>query len=310
MNNYVTRIHLKPGNCDHNDLEELVNLCLHSNEQYLAIGWSNLCTDKNCEIKDYNAFYNKATDGVRTNHVLNVFKAAKKNDLFWTRDRQGVYWICRATGTAEPKIPQSDEETALFKKLDIGAVIPVEAYKAGLEVPGAIKASFNRPNGGTSQKIYDESMVMYSRKLYNRLSGTDTYTVGEIDSNLLNNLPDFDLEELVISYLQLKENYYVLSNSIARKSTTVTIECELIHRDKTKVKKAVVQVKGPKADTLNALDYKPYDDDGYIVYLYAPKINNEDKLKNYVRITEDDLNNFFNEYKEILPESIVMWEKL
>lgn len=310
MNNYVTRIHLKPGNCDHNDLEELVNLCLHTNEQFLAIGWSNLCADKNCEIKDYDAFYNKATYGVKTNPVLNVFKKAEKNDLFWTRDRQGVYWICRATGTAEPKIPQSDEETALFKKLDIGAFIPVKAYPVGLEVPGQIKASFNRPLGGTSHKIYEPNIFEYSKKVYNLSSGTETYEVSEIPSDILDNLPDFDLEELVISYLQLKENYYVLSNSIANKSTTIKIECELIHRNKTGLKKAVVQVKGPKADTLNALDYKPYDDDGYIVYLYAPRIINQDKLKNCIIITTDDLRNFYSEYKSILPKSITLWEKL
>ena len=49
------------------------------------------------------------------------------NDLFWTRDLNGVYWICRVKKTAK---------AYLNKELDIGAILPVEAYEFGLEVPG------------------------------------------------------------------------------------------------------------------------------------------------------------------------------
>lgn len=97
------------------------------------------------------------------------------------------------------------------------------------------------------------------------------------DGNFLDNLPDFKLEELVIAYLQLKENYYVLSNSIANKSTTVKIECELISRDISTPRKAVVQVKGGHSRKIDASDYKEYVNDGYLVYLYAPQIVNKDK---------------------------------
>lgn len=46
--------------------------------------------------------------------------------------------ICRARGEAVPKCDES---------LDIGAVVPVESYLVGLEVPGQISGSFNRSNG-------------------------------------------------------------------------------------------------------------------------------------------------------------------
>jgi len=45
-------------------------------------------------------------------------------------------------------------------------------------------------------------------------------------------------------------------NSIANKSTTIKIECELIGRDKNNKKKAVVQVKGGKTKSIDALSYK------------------------------------------------------
>ena len=47
-----------------------------------------------------------------------------------------------------------------------------------------------------------------------------TGAYNHLEGSILDNLPDFDLEELVISYLQIKKNFYVLSNSIANKSTT------------------------------------------------------------------------------------------
>lgn len=41
-------------------------------------------------------------------------------------------------------------------------------------------------------------------------------------------------------------------------SITIKVECELISRDKNNPQKAVVQVKGGKSKTINALDYKSY----------------------------------------------------
>ncbi|MCU0083126.1 hypothetical protein [Streptococcus danieliae] len=127
---------------------------------------------------------------------------------------------------------------------------------------------------------------------------------------MLDNLPDFDLEELVISYLQVKENYYVLSNSIAKKSTTIKIECEMLSRDVDSPRKAVVQVKGKKARELDALEFKQYVDEGYLVYLHAPKIINLDQIESVIRIDDSDLLSFYNNYKSILPASITQWENL
>ena len=83
------------------------------------------------------------------------FGMLKREIFFWTRDLDGNYWICRALGTAQP---------CYDPKLDIGAIIPVNAYKYGLEVPGQIKASFNRPRGGTCQDLSEKIIVEFSKK--------------------------------------------------------------------------------------------------------------------------------------------------
>ena len=297
---YVTRINLKTAT---DQREKLIDFCLHGKNQFLAIGWS--CVD--FESDDYSAFYNTVVEYVhgqkrRLNPALNIFKEACVNDLFWTRDLNGVYWICRVKKPAK---------AYLNRELDIGAILPVEAYEFGLEVPGQIKASFNRTRGGIVQRLQYPTITEYSKFVFNKLSGKNYYDINlSIANNVIENLPDFELEELVISYLQIVKGYYLLSNSIANKSTTVKIECQLISRDVNNVKKAVAQVKGPKAGELDALSFKEYEDKGYYIYLYARDIKNLEEMKNVIRISTQELQAFYTEYKAILPESITQFENL
>lgn len=303
---YVTRFNLKT---DTKFRSELIDLCLNDEmiisdiKQCLAIGWSSV----NVESGQYADFYNAVKLYVHSQHkrinpALNIFSSADVNDLFWTRDMNGGYWICRVKDTAK---------VYLNKELDIGAVLPVEAYEFGFEVPGQIKASFNRARGGIVQRLHYPAIIEYSKFVFNKLSGKNYYAINlAIANNVIENLPDFELEELVISYLQIVKGYYLLSNSIANKSTTVKIECQLISRDVNDVKKAVVQVKGPKAQVLDALDFKDYENKGYYIYLYAPYIENLEKMKNTIRISDKELYAFYTEYKTILPESITQFENL
>ena len=294
---YVARIHLKRND----DIrQELIDFCLNNSEQYVAIGWSWL--SKDIKLDDFQEFYNriKKKNG-KAHPAINVFRDAKIDDLFWTRDLSGNYWICKVKSSA---IVVCDTH------LDIGSVIPVDAFNVGMQVPGQIKSSFNRHLGGTIEKIRDKSIIEYSKLIFNKFSKKNYFEVTTYSGGLLDNLPEFDLEELVISYLQIKENYYVLSNSIANKSTTIKIECEMLSRDIRNPRKAVVQVKGKKARELDALEFKQYVDDGYLVYLYAPKIINLDQIENVIQVEDSDLLAFYEENKLIIPRSITQWEDL
>ena len=293
----MTRIHLKR---DDNIRKELIDFCLNNSEQYLALGWSRLSSD--IREDDFNEYYGRIKkERGRANPAINVFKDAQIDDLFWTRDLSGNYWICKVKS---PAIVVCDTH------LDIGSVIPVDAFNVGMQVPGQIKSSFNRPRGGTVEKIRDKNIIEYSKLLFNKFSDKNYFEITPYRGGLLNNLPEFDLEELVISYLQIKENYYVLSNSIANKSTTIKIECEMLSRDIRNPRKAVVQVKGKKARELDALEFKQYVDDGYLVYLYAPKIINLDQIENVIQVGDSDLLAFYEENKLIIPKSITQWEDL
>ncbi len=299
---FVTRINLKT---DARNRNALIDYCLYSDKQYIAIGWSYIYDAGKSTIASYKDFFDAVKidcreNGRRLNHALNVFLDASEDDLFWTRDLDGGYWICRTTGRAEP---------ACNCDLDIGAIIPVKAYKVGLQVPGKLKASFTRANGGVTQTITDQTIVEYSKYIYNKLSGEEYYNYIPLSGNIIDNLPDFDLEELVISYLQLEKDYYVLSNSIANKSTTIKIECELISRSLTNHRKAVIQVKAGNT-SIDAKDYLEYVNDGYIVYLYARIIENSEGMEGIEIIKRIELEKFYEKYKSILPNSITMWENL
>lgn len=304
--NNVVRIHLKT---DTQNRDKLIDFCLHNQAaQYVAIGWSCAYDVVSSSIVTFEDYYQAVqmwnkNGNHRMNSVINKFRTTKENDLFWTRDIDGMYWVCRAKGTAEAYY---DDE------LDIGARVPVEAYKYGTAVPGQIKAAFTRSNGGTAETFSDEAVIAFSQYAFNKLSGRDVYDVAKIKGgNILDNLPDFDLEELVISYIQIKDDYYVLSNSIAKKSTTTKIECEFMSRDKNNPKRAVVQVKGGKTKRLDAMDFKEFVNDGYIVYLYAHgRVDNVGKIANVVEIEPDELLGFYQEYKSVLPDSITQWESL
>ena len=309
---YVTRINLKT---DTNERQKLVDYCLaNEKEQYVVIGWSCIYDSGTRKFKEYKDFYNAVENDIRNhnehkklnepkrriNSALNLFGNVNENDLFWARDLDGFYWICRAKGKAEPKC---------IEKLDIGAVVPVEAYKVGLEVPGILKASFNRPRGGIVHKIKDDIFINYSKYVYNKISNTKIYKdIAYGNGNIIDTLPDFELEELVISYIQIKDNYYLISNSIANKSTTIKIECEFISRDKNNIRKAVVQVKGGNAQ-IDASDYKEYIKQGYSVYLYAGG-GVQSATDDYIVITKEQLKEFYFEYKDILPDDITKWENL
>ncbi|HFI2473483.1 hypothetical protein ACEE44_04360 [Streptococcus sp. 32226D021BW] len=90
------------------------------------------------------------------------------------------------------------------KELDIGVVIPVEAYKVGLQVPGQIKASFNRANAGTANEIRDAIIEEYSKATYNNLSETDHYQVNSPNTASLFLYSKMDLE--------MREKYLVVHN--------------------------------------------------------------------------------------------------
>ena len=94
------RIHLKRSSKEKR--KGLIKYCLIDKPHKIAIGWSYLHT-KNPNMKsgyDLSEEFKRDENG-KTNRSLAYFARLKTNDLVWTRDLNGVYYLCRIL--EEPK---------------------------------------------------------------------------------------------------------------------------------------------------------------------------------------------------------------
>lgn len=293
------RLHLKTNADEHGgSREDLVKYCKENS--FLAIGWSYLYL--NHSIKNTEELLEIAVKEIgQVPRTLRAFSRIKVDDLIWTRDLNGVYYLCRVL-----QEPESFNNYAL----DIGCIVKVKMYEIGTSVPGTIVSRFSQPRSGTLQAVIDSSMEVYAKKLYNERANENYYIIEEnVDYDLCNLLPALDLEELVIDYLQIKYNYYLSKNSVAKLDTTIKVECELFSRDPKNPTAAVVQVKNGNA-SVSLEEYVPYVEAGKKVFLFFANQKYNHKISGIECISKLELYNFAKDYYEILPPSISCWVKL
>lgn len=297
------RIHLKTDTKV--DREELIKHCLYEKSPKIAIGWS--CLHKNnpnlktgFDLSEAFKQDKKENPKGKTKRPLACFARLKTNDLVWTRDLNGIYYLCRVT--SEPKAECN-------VTLDIGATATVEKIEVDTSVSGGIISRFTRPNSPTIEPIYDKSCIEYSKYIYNKYTTSD-YRY-ERDSSfkfdLIEMLPAKDMEELVLDYIQIKYDYYLSKNSVAPLSTTIKIECEFFPRTKGQ-SPAVCQVsfKG-SGEKFSSEYYQKYVDAGKHVFLFFAKHEYDEQRDGITYITKEEIVDFAYQNKDILPPSINYW---
>ena len=299
MNLY--RIHLKT---DVKIREELINYCLNTESPKIAIGWSYLHKNFPNMKNGYDlseAYKNDKENNPKgkTKRPLACFARLKKDDLVWTRDLNGIYYLCRVT--EEPKAECSVD-------LDIGATASVEKIKIDTSIPGGIITRFTRPLSPTIETIWDKNCIEYSKFLYNKLTGIKKYeTDPSFEFNLVKMLPPADMEELVLDYIQIKYDYYLSKNSVAPSSTTIKIECELFPR-KEGLPPAVCQVSYQGSGEKFTSDYyQDYVDAGKRVFLFFAEHEYDEPRKGITCISKKDIIEFAHQYEAVLPPSIRIW---
>ena len=212
----------------------------------LGVGW---LLDKIEETTDWDAFYTKATDiHDDLGTCAYIRRRVQKDDLVWTRDTRGNYYLARVLSGWEYFTTIESRESGI----DIGNVFRVAFECLTIdEVPGKVVACF-RPSR-TIQAIYDPTAVAYTKFLWNRRSGS---AICEFDPALVDNADIFSLldseevEDLVFLYLQ-SQRWYVVPNS--RKADKMAFEYEIISPETGM--HAQVQVKTGNTP-LNVDDYK------------------------------------------------------
>ena len=263
---------------------------------------------KEFSIASFAEFINAVEQKESKRSTPCVFAKLEQDDLIWTRDLDGNYYLCQVIGTPNYYSNENDR-----LRLDIGATINVELLKVGLSVPGKIVSRFYSTNGiqPALQSIKDHSMVEYSKHLYNQLTGLQYYTLNQIRYDIFEMLDAWDLEELVIDYLQIKYDYYLSKNSITKQDSTIKIECELYPRNNQTQRTAVVQVK-VKRDVSQSCDYYDayYFEDNKDVFLFYADEDYRGYKKEICTISKKELEDFMKEYIAVLPNSIKKWVSL
>lgn len=289
----VYRIHIRPSG-GANDPELSFQYCL--DHGVLGMGWAvDQAGIAQLAWDDYIAAAEQEYEYRELQNVRYMHREVQENDLIWTRDTMGRYYLGRVVGPweylATPEALQADIVNICHCELE---AVPADA------VPGKVVASFRPPR--TIQAIRNPPwMTTYSQLLWNRIPGAQQYAVnhqGIADIYAL--LDDLETENAVAIYLQMNGWLYVPGS---RRPYTMGYEYILIHSQT--FERAVVQVKTGDATQLDRDDFADFEE---MVFLFQSYGNYNGAMYNHVEcIDPDELQEFLFNNRNILPQSIRLW---
>ncbi len=286
----IFRIHIKPGGGNKN-FKQTFNYCLEHN--MLGVGWriDDLTHTKNWE--EYSEIAAKKYGKVTICSYIN--RNVKKDDLVWTRDREGRYYLAKVVSgweyfTSKKSRVENIDIANVFRCANI---LHVDIDK----VPGKVVANFRASR--TIQKVSGHQTLEYSKYLWNELSGNDDYKINsEKISDIFTMLDDEETEDLIFLYLQAN-GWYVVPNS--RKGDTMSYEFYLINKQSHQ--KAFVQVKtGNSPIDRNRFEKLIQEGD---VYLFQPNNNYKGgDSDRFIHLQKFELESFIESHLKFLPKSI------
>jgi len=291
------RINLKPG---HKSGINARRYCL--SKEIVGIGWQvnykeTPLTADYYEKKAEKAYYDKGNKSWWP--AWNAFyNKMKIDDLIWTRDWDGIYYIGRIKG--HWYYDTSDDAS----NADIVNVRECDWKKIGTiaSVPGKLVNCFIPAR--TLQKVNDETVNLFSKIIYNEKTNSNFYKTTSLNGkDIFSLLSSDDCEDALALYLQLTKDYFLIPSSC--KADTMAYEYELIH--KFTKEKAIVQVKNGKVN-INIEDYSNID---RTVFLFTTKGKYFGKKTNGIHlISPDEIRNFLYSNIEFLPDKMKIWVKL
>jgi hypothetical protein len=290
----IWRIHLKADSQAGVDQRQL---CL--DKGIVGVGWQ---IDYENEPVSWDEYYETAKGDYGDTSWWTALNAMKNrmqlDDLIWTRDWQGNYFLGRLT--SDWYYDTSEE----CSKADIVNVRKCDWKKIGTEeaLPGKVVSSF-RP-ARTVQCIDDDTVYYFSQILYNQKSNSTFYQVDNLAGEDIFSLLSTDgCEDALAIYLQVVHDYHIIPSSC--KDDTMTYEFELKHRKTGK--SAVVQVKSGWTP-LNIDDYGKLETD---IFLFATSGQYHGTIKPNVQTIEPEtIRKFLYEQTHLLPDKMKVWIEL
>ena len=290
----VFRLHIRPkgGLADHSFS---FDYCLDNG--VLGLGWP-LDTPHNSDLT-WEQYENLATKKYGKNdlsRVRNLHEKVRPDDLIWTRDKSGKFYLAKVTSTW--KYVDTEES----RKADITNIVgcQFQPVPRADDVPGKIVAHFRAPMA--IQCVTEPTATSYSRWLWNYLTESQDYSVEHGDSdNLFALLGSETTEDVIFIYLQTN-GWLILPNS--RKADTMRYEFTAKKRDGNVT--AVVQVKTGNTP-LNVDDYANADD---YVFLFQSNGNYKgNNLAGVECLRPSDIERFIREHIHIMPGVVQKWVK-
>lgn len=291
------RINLKPG------AQSGINARQHClTKNVVGIGWQVEYKDQPLtadfyENKAIEVYYN---DGDKSWWPAwnALYHKMEIDDLIWTRDRDGVYYLGRITSAW---FYDTSKEAS---QADIVNVRKCDWKKIGTigTVPGKLVNCFIPAR--TLQQVNDETVNLFSQLTYNEKSNTKYYQPAPLaGKDVFSLLSSDDCEDALALYLQMTKNYMVIPSSC--KSDTMSYEYELVHR-MTK-EKAVVQVKNGIVN-LNTDDYQNIEGNIFLFTTKGEYYGQE--YNNVCCVKAEEIKHFLYDNINILPNKMKIWVEL
>lgn len=284
---YVFRIHIRPQGGSAS-AKESFDYCLKN--EILGVGWQIHSTRTPESWEEYLKEAEQIHGNVQGPRYIKSY--VSENDLVWTRDTDGKYYLARVQSGWEYWIGPE----AVEKDIDIANIFRVKFLPVSLDaVPGKVVACFRAPR--TMQEVGGSAAIEYSKFLWNQLSGSNVYDVDRKGaSDVFEFLDDEETEDLVFLYMQSK-GWFIVPNS--RKKDTMSYEFYAVNP--ATGERAVSQVK-TGAVKLDRDDYSEIRD---TVFLFqSQELYTGSEHKNVHCLSRAELLDFMDRAFSWLPESL------
>ncbi len=294
----IWRLHLRPWDLDPRGV---VEHCIEN--RILGVGYrgEGLVELKNESTEDYLKRHILDHDGKKHTSVHLMMREVREGDFIWTRDEKGAFLLAQVTGSPHRRYGDWAELQDMFHVAPVRFAVEGSGRLDDVEVPGKVKAAFGS-RGQSLCRIWEPFVSDYTSWLF--ASKTGGVQVARPKGRLVNTLSAFELEDLVLLFLQEHGWRVVLSS---HSPNTPRYECNLVRADG---RTAGVQVKN--GDTI--LPAAQYSSDKQVdtVLLFAASGNyGEGPLPPNVQIiSEADLLAFTQAKPNLLPGPIAVWSTL
>lgn len=289
----VFRLHIRTGDSANHSFA--FSYCLR--KEILGVGWQvEVPTETNLTWDMYEQLALKKFSPEERRGFDYLYKNVKTDDLIWTRNKTGDYYLAQALS------PWEYFDTEDGRRADIVNIVRCKIQRVPLadDVPGKVVACF-RPRRAI-QRINDSTVALYSKLLWNQLSESEYYPRQINDShNIFAYLDSKTTEDVIFIYLQT-EGWLMIPNS----RQTDTMNYEYIAISRHNYDRAVVQVK--TGHTPLSSEREEWSSSADQVFLFQANGNYlGSEHPDVHRLMPEDIEVFMWNNVEIMPSAVQRW---